>query len=114
MLSQGALAVMGHVERAWSFSFRWQGTAFPQTTTFESALKRLLAGKPVGQAFEDFDSLYTDFTIALAQQLKLAELEIPVDPVQLAGLWTASADARNYIILGDPAVRLFTGSAHNT
>ena len=106
MLAQGALAVLGHVERAWSFSFRWMDATFPQTTTFESTLKALLAGKPAGLAFEYFDSLYADFTVALNQRLKLAELEIPVDPVELAGFWTASADARNFTILGDPAVRL--------
>ena len=107
MLTQGALAVLGHVERAWSFSFRWMGTAFPQTATFENALKAILAGKPVGLAYEYFDSLYADYSVALSQQLKLAELEMPVDPVELAGYWTASADARNFTILGDPAVRLF-------
>ncbi|HHB91437.1 MAG TPA: hypothetical protein ENK60_09040 [Anaerolineae bacterium] len=106
MLAQGALAVLGHVERAWSFSFQWMGTTFPQTTTYESVLKALMAGKPAGLAFEYFDSLYADFTMALTQRLKLAELEIAVDPVELAGFWTASTDARNFTILGDPAVRL--------
>lgn len=106
MLRQGALAVMGHVDRAFSFSFRWMGTTFQQTTTFESVLKRLLAGNPVGLAFEDFDSLFSEYTVNLTRYLEQIELGNPVDAVLLAGFWTASNDARNYIILGDPAVRL--------
>ena len=43
----GALAVIGHVERAWCHSFVWNGAA--DLEMFQSALFDLLGGKRVGR-----------------------------------------------------------------
>lgn len=107
MLSQpggGALAVIGHVERAWGSSFLTAG-AGAQIETFRSTLKRLLDGHPVGYAMDYFGSRYATISTGLTELLEIAEFG-EVSPGDLASLWTANNDARAYTILGDPAVRL--------
>ncbi len=101
----GALAVLGHVERAWTYSFRWPG-AGAQTEVFRSTVASLTDGYPVGAALEYLGDRYAEIAAELAQTLHLARLGKRTDDGEVAGLWTAYADARNFILLGDPAVRL--------
>jgi len=101
----GALAVVGHVDRAWGFSLVWPG-AGAQTGAFESALRRLLDGKPVGWAMEVFNQRYAELTSDLAAEVEALGFGKKLDEAALADLWTAAHDARNYTIVGDPAVRV--------
>ena len=99
----GALAVIGHVERAWGYSFAMDGS--PSLEAFRSALHALMSGAPVGLAFEYFNERYAEFATVLTDKIQSDDWD-PVDPLELANDWTATNDAKNYVVLGDPAVRV--------
>jgi hypothetical protein len=101
----GALAVVGHVDRAWNFSFAWPRVG-EQFGALKSMLLRLQSGLPVGHALEPVNQRYAELTTALHAELEDLKWGKQPDEVELARLWTASSDARSYIVIGDPAVRL--------
>ncbi len=107
MLQQGALAVIGHVERAWGYSFI-SPSGSVDNQAFITALRMLMNGDPVGLATDpSFNLRYAGLSSDLSSDLE----ELKWDPTylndyELAHRWTANNDARSYIVLGDPAVRI--------
>jgi hypothetical protein len=47
-----------------------------------------------------------EMSYSLQQLLPDFEVGLVSEPEDIAGLWAAATDARNLVILGDPAVRL--------
>jgi hypothetical protein len=100
-----ALAVVSHVDRAWGYSFSWGG-AGEQRAVFRKTLGRMMSGWPAGAALEDLNQRYAEISTLLSGELENIRFEKQVDNNLLAHYWTANSDARNYVLLGDPAVRL--------
>ena len=101
----GALAVLGHVDRAWAHSFHSDNGA-PQTQGFRDIMGRLMRGDRLGQATDQFNLRWATLSTELAETLNQMNLGLRLAPDQLGKQWVARDDARNYVVFGDPAVRL--------
>jgi hypothetical protein len=101
----GALAVIGHVERAWGYSFFWQHLK-AQVQPFAVAFEAMLDGCPVGGAMESFGQRYATLATQLVDALERREAGEAAVAARLKDLWTAHNDAKSYALLGDPAVRM--------
>ena len=100
----GALAVLAHIDRAWSYSFRAGKT--PQTQGFRDVIGRIMRGDRLGQATDQFNIRWAALSTELSEMLDQMRQGLQTDPKRLASLWVARDDARNYMLFGDPAVRL--------
>jgi len=101
----GALAVIGHVERTWAYSFLGK-RSLRQIGAFEHTLRQLMDGYPVGYAMELFNQKYGELSTDLSLAIQQMNYGAKFKEDELAGLWTANNDARNYAVIGDPAVRI--------
>ncbi|MEJ2735089.1 MAG: hypothetical protein P8189_16245 [Anaerolineae bacterium] len=104
----GALATIGHVERAWGYSIV-APQAGPQIQPFQNAIGRILVGQPVGYAAKDFNERYAALSTNLSGLLEEISFGAQIGDDELARTWTERNDAQNYAVVGDPAVRLRVG-----
>ncbi len=108
----GALATIGHIDRAWGSSFLWMDAQRKMQTqrhldVFESALRSLVMGKRAGFALEYFNNRYAELAADLSNRIEEIEMYDEEHPdYELAQMWIFQNDARNYAIFGDPAVHL--------
>jgi hypothetical protein len=102
----GALAVLGHVQTAWGHSFLDERGASDRGA-FENTIKRLMKGHTVGSAMEFLNQRYALLSSRLAEELVQTRFygKVP-DDIELTAMLQKTIDARNYVIIGDPAVRL--------
>ena len=103
MLERGALAVVGHVERAWSYSIQPPGVV-DHIGPFRNLVGKVLMGDRVGEATQDFSDRCAFLTTELAGRMRITGTA--ADDANLVLDWIEQNDSRNYVILGDPAVRV--------
>ncbi len=116
LLSRGMLALIGHIDMAFPSAFvDINGT--PQPQAVRGPLEWLMSGRRVGYAADALTTLWS----SRSSQLALTQAQSPAAPAPAAGaasaplaagaaalaqLVIARDDARNYIVLGDPAAQI--------
>jgi hypothetical protein len=98
-----ALALIGSIDTNRQSSIFWP-SAGPVIQTFEYALSTLLKGKPAGMALEYFSRRHAELAASL--QFLLKSDGAPSRDEQISLVWNSMLDSRNFILIGDPAVRI--------
>lgn len=117
-LEKGALAVIGHADGVWPWSYRWSNQT-RDIGHFVGLFHQLVAGKRIGHALAAFGERSATIAANIVRQQddERAGTADSGDPLTRAKgqvfLWTAHQDARSYVLLGDPAVRLALGNAED-
>jgi hypothetical protein len=98
-----ALGLVAHVDRAYAMSFAPSAPG-DRNGPFRTLLAGMMSGQRLGHAVADLSSRHAQLSAQLAAAL--APDSPPIDARDLAATWLEQRDARNYLVLGDPAVRL--------
>lgn len=111
----GPLAVVGHVDLAWGWSYREEGpNPISRSARFENALRYVGRGDRVGigvSALQRPRRVAADLMLKLAhREAEGATLDIP-QRLQRGNAWMTWHDLGSWILLGDPAARLPLGEA---
>ena len=101
----GALAVLGFVDRMLGFSFPGGRPTEIHTaiTPHHPGSDPWTAGRP---CVAGFDETYGSAVALLNDALERGRNGQQVDTVEMSSLWTVTANPRNVVLIGDPAVRL--------
>ncbi|HRI68294.1 MAG TPA: peptidoglycan-binding domain-containing protein [Polyangium sp.] len=113
---KGPLAVMGHVDLAWTFSFHDVGTTNKyRPSRFQDIFRTLVDGKRVGAGYFELQRFFNQASVDLStmydkdarQKAKNAAVEDDKErKIRKATLWMLRQDLSAYVLLGDPAARL--------
>ena len=98
---RGSLAVIGHVDQAFQHSFLWDDR-IGEIAHFASAFYMLMKGFPVGAAMEPFNRRFATIS-ARSNESRRGDGNTELTRLLY---WIGYHDARNYMVLGDPAVFL--------
>jgi hypothetical protein len=103
-----ALAVIGHIDRAWGFSIQAPRVAEPQILPFRNSLGFIMNGSPVGYSMSS--QFGAHFSALSAFLLNATSPTAPAgtrpSDRDLVSAWIERNDSQNYVLLGDPAARI--------
>jgi hypothetical protein len=95
--------VLGHIDRAWSYSYEDDGQPIDQS--FRDVLSKLMEGYRFGSATDQFNLRWAALSVPLTSTLQKMQTRRGLEK-QALQQWVARDDARNYILHGDPAIKL--------
>jgi hypothetical protein len=103
-----ALAVIGHVDRAWGYSIQSPKVSDPQIGTFRNSIGWIATGQRVGHATSSqFGGRFSALSVLLLNAISpTAARAARLTDRELVTRWLERNDAQNYLLLGDPAVRV--------
>lgn len=87
-----ALAAVGHVGRAWAFSFQTPRSK-PVVDVFQFFISAVLNGKPVGLAMDAFNTKYAALSAELQALGRKRNLGAAVPQDRFVDVWIARNDA---------------------
>jgi len=100
LLAQGLLGFIGHVSKAWDFSYLGATLASPHIGSFKETLAQLMDGLPVGHALDALNLRTLSLSGVVADMLEHPEKY--QDEQQVINTWMARNDCRGHVLLGDP------------
>jgi hypothetical protein len=120
----GPLAVMGHVDLAWTYGFQEYGDKGKRnrTSRFTDVFRSLVDGKRAGLGLDALRSTFNTTNSALntiyQKEERAKKKNLPVDDDKAskrkkANLWMLREDLSAYVLLGDPASRLNIASPNH-
>lgn len=101
----GPLGFIGHVDLAWTYSFRridGRDRAQSRPGRFGELLRAAAEGSRIGVAFRELYSYFTQ----IDNELVLRQADAKTTAERRGHLWMLRQDLAGYILLGDPAARL--------
>jgi hypothetical protein len=102
----GALGVIGHVGQVWSYSFI-QEQGQPDLRAIVDTIEQIMRGHTIGMACDALNQRYLTYYRLLAEQLiGITYKKQKQKENVLQEMFLRTLDARNYILIGDPAARL--------
>lgn len=105
--SKGPLAVMAHLDLAWTYSFQDLDTgATNRPARFMAIVRRLLERKRAGVALYELLRFLGQAESELAMEADAEAMGMPANPARRGHLWMLRQDLAGYVLLGDPAVHL--------
>lgn len=116
----GPLAIMSHVDLAWTFSFQDLVSKKYQSHRFHGIFQGIIEHSRVGACLDTlqrtFNDANTDLTVLIDAEESAKRRNEPVEnastaALEKAALWMLRQDIGAYVMLGDPAAQVMTSTS---